>query len=118
MRWVFALAFCLIAVAAKASPPQPAWFVPPPPNAGIERSQVDMRNLGGREDITVTGHRAPTQRDPHGDETRDAQPFHSDAAAPTQRLTPSRDCSPAYQTVAGQAASGMDMLSMGSAGCN
>ena len=78
---------------------------------------MDMRDLGGREDITVTGHRAPIQRDPHGAETRDAQPAHSDAAGPTQRLTPSRDCSPAYQPVAGQAASGMDMLSMGSAGC-
>ncbi len=106
------------ASAAPPGPAAPAWFVPPPPRAGIERSQMDVRDFGGREEITVTGHRAPIQRDPHGEETRDAQPFHSDAAAPTQRITPSRDCSPAYQTVAGQAASGMDMMSMGSAGCN
>jgi hypothetical protein len=110
----------LVAAPALADPPAPAWFVPPPPKAGIGAT-VDTRSYGSFEEITVTAprRRAAIQRDPRGEETHDFQPAHSDAASPDPRpTTASGYCSSAYQTVAGQAATGADMVGMGSGHCD
>ena len=95
----------------------PAWFVPPLPHGGIATSAT--QNYGSYDEVTVTAARRPTQRNPHGEETRDFQPAHSEAASPDPKpTTPSGYCSSAYQTVAGQAGTGADMIGMGSGHCN
>ncbi len=100
-----------------AGPPAaPTWFVPPPPHGGL--ATAVKHSYGSYDEVTVTAARRPTQRNPHGEETRDFQPAHSDAASPDpQPTTPSGYCSSAYQTVAGQAATGADMIGMGSGHC-
>ena len=80
---------------------------------------MDMRDFGGREEITVTAARAPIQRDPRPHETPGYEPAHSDAASPNPApVTPSGYCNSAYQTVAGQAATGQDMFGIGSGHCD
>ncbi len=114
----------LAPAAARAEPPAAAgagWFVPPPPKPGVDGAHrsVDMREVSGRDEITVLGVRPAIQRDPRPQETHSFQPAHSDAASPDPRpVTPSGYCSSAYQTVAGQAATGADMVGMGSGHCN
>ena len=110
---------CLFPAALLADPPAPSWFVPPPTKPGIAGSGrgVDMRRAGEMETITVTAQRRPVQRNPHGEETHDFQPVHSDAAAPSQGKIGQSYCGSAYQTIAGQPATGMDVVSMGGGRC-
>ncbi len=98
--------------------PAPAWFVPPPSKGGIATT-VRTQNYGSTDEVTVTAARRPTQRDPHGEETHDFQPAHSDAASPDPKpTTASGYCASAYQTVGGQAGTGADMIGMGSGHCD
>ena len=108
-----------LALHCKAAEPPPAaqaWFVPPPSRAGIATSAT--HNYGSYDEVTVTATRRPTQRNPHGEETRDFQPAHSDAASPSQGVIGQSHCDSALQTIAGQPASGMDMVSMGGGHCD
>ena len=104
---------------ALADPPAAAWFVPPPAKPGVAGAGrgVDMRRAGEAESITVTAERRPVQRNPHGEETHDFQPAHSEAATPSQGKIGQSYCGSAYQTIAGQPATGMDMVSMGGGRC-
>ena len=111
---------CLYAApAACADPPAPAWFVPPPAKPGIAGAAraVDMRRPSETDTITVTAERRPVQRNPHGEETHDFQPAHSEVASPSQGKIGQSYCGSAYQTLAGQPATGMDMASMGGGRC-
>jgi hypothetical protein len=112
---------------ADAAPAAPVpggghWFVPPPPLPGsLARggSRVDMRQVGSEENITVTAARRPTQRDPHAVAVPDDSPQHSLAATPQQGDSGQGAChSSAYQTIGGQPASGMDMISAGGGNCD
>jgi hypothetical protein len=72
----------------------------------------------GAETIVVTAQRRPIQRDPHGDQVNDYRPLQSDAASPAQGDVSQGAChGAAYQTIAGQPATGMDMISMGGGHC-
>ena len=111
---------CLYAVpAACADPPGPSWFVPPPAKPGVAGAArgVDMRRSSEAETITVTAERRPVQRNPHAEETHDFQPAHSEAASPTAGRIGQSYCGSSYQTIAGQPATGMDMVSMGGGRC-
>ncbi len=101
--------------AAEPPPAPQAWFVPPPSNQGIATGVT--HNYGSYDEVKVTAARRPTQRNPHGEETRDFQPAHSDAASPSQGKVGQSYCGSAYQTIAGQPATGMDMVSMGGGHC-
>jgi hypothetical protein len=106
----------LCGAAAAQAPAAQTWFVPPPPKAGA--AAVDTRSYGNFEEVTVTAARRPIQRNPHGEEDHAFQPYHSEAAAPTQGNAGQRGCEgTAYQTIAGQAATSADMIGMGGAGC-
>ena len=85
MRALLLVMACLCPAASAADPPAPSWFVPPPAKPGIAGAGrgVDMRRAS-ETDITVTAQRRPVQRDPHGEETHDFQPAHSEAASPAQ----------------------------------
>jgi hypothetical protein len=72
----------------------------------------------GVETIVVTAQKRPIQRDPHGEPLNDYRPLQSGAAAPTQGDVAQGAChGAAYQTIAGQPATGMDMISMGGGQC-
>ncbi len=98
------------------------WFAPPEPLPGSLAhggQQMDMRQVGGEETIVVTATRRPIQRDPHDVAlSPDDSPAHSLAATPAQGNAGQGAChSSAYQTIAGQPATGMDMISEGGGRC-
>jgi hypothetical protein len=103
-----------------------AWFVAPPPakasladtGTHLAPAHIAPPDSEGTETIVVTAQKRPIQRDPHGEEPNGYRPMQSEAASPTQGDVAQGAChGAAYQTVAGQAATGMDMISMGGGQC-
>jgi hypothetical protein len=105
---------------------QARWFVAPPPakkslagnGTHLTPTQVAPAHTEDVETIVVTAAKRPIQRDPHDEELHEFRPLQSDAAAPMQGNVGQGACNrAAYQTIGGQPATGMDMISMGGGQC-
>ena len=80
---------------------------------------MENDQVGSVETITVTAAARPIQRDPHSRETLGYTPRTNTEAGPPEQGNPGQGaCSnSAYNTIAGQAATGADLISMGGGRC-